>query len=224
MDGFLPFDLVSPPSFSYFESLISAFTTPLAGPPSALLANELHRYCLLDHTFNLLSPTTFFDSDLLPPSVIDFHTAADHTFAFDCSSFASLNCLNNQVNTFFVIMTYIIMSSGMQWEEQEELTDPGGYRGWLLYTVASFGDMSFVWELLERNPLVVSSEGEYGVTDIFYATVRSKNSDVCRLLFDFAVSPRSSSGGVGGVDDGSGEFDFNFGWEMVNRAQHQYKV
>ncbi|XP_074574831.1 uncharacterized protein LOC141831376 [Curcuma longa] len=92
-----------------------------------------------------------------------------------------------------------------------------GYGGWLLYTAASAGDMSFVRELLERDPLVVFGEGEYGVTDIFYAAARSKNSEVCRLLFDFAMSPRSSSGGGGG---GGGGFDSGFRWEMVNRALH----
>ncbi|KAJ4910187.1 Uncharacterized protein Rs2_04808 [Raphanus sativus] len=38
-------------------------------------------------------------------------------------------------------------------------------------------DISFVRHLLEKNPLFVFGEGEYGVTDIFYATARSKNHD-----------------------------------------------
>ncbi|KAG6504651.1 putative ankyrin repeat protein RF_0381 [Zingiber officinale] len=96
-----------------------------------------------------------------------------------------------------------------------------GYGGWLLYTAASAGDVSFVRELLERDPLVVFGEGEYGVTDIFYAAARSKNSEVCRLLFDFAVSPKSSIGGGGGdTGGGGGGFDSGFRWEMVNRALH----
>ncbi|RRT70450.1 hypothetical protein B296_00036455 [Ensete ventricosum] len=88
-----------------------------------------------------------------------------------------------------------------------------GYGGWLLYTAASAGDMGFVQELLHREPLLVFGEGEYGVTDIFYAAARSKTSEVFRLLFDSAVSPRRSIGGGGGADSG-------FRWEMVNRALH----
>ncbi|XP_074573950.1 uncharacterized protein LOC141830418 [Curcuma longa] len=101
-----------------------------------------------------------------------------------------------------------------------------GYGGWLLYTAAAAGDMSFVRELLERDPLVVFGEGEYGVTDIFYAAARSKNSEVCRLLFDFAVSPRSSiigggsGGNTSGGDGGGGGLDSGFRWEMMNRALH----
>ncbi|PIN18380.1 hypothetical protein CDL12_08955 [Handroanthus impetiginosus] len=41
-----------------------------------------------------------------------------------------------------------------------------GYGGWLLYTAASAGDLSFVRELLERDPFLVFGEGEYGVPDI----------------------------------------------------------
>ncbi|KAG6480379.1 BAG family molecular chaperone regulator 7-like isoform X1 [Zingiber officinale] len=101
MAGFFPFDLVdllSPPSFSYFESSISAFPAPFAPPPSALLVNGLHRHRLLDHAFDLLSPTSFFHPDLLPPSAIDFHSAADHAFAFDRSSFASFKRLSDQAD------------------------------------------------------------------------------------------------------------------------------
>ncbi|KAJ8458428.1 hypothetical protein OPV22_031354 [Ensete ventricosum] len=89
-----------------------------------------------------------------------------------------------------------------------------GYGGWLLYTAASAGDMGFVQELLHREPLLVFGEGEYGVTDIFYAAARSKTSEVFRLLFDSAVSPRRSIGG------GGGGADSGFRWEMVNRALH----
>ncbi|RVW35376.1 hypothetical protein CK203_077066 [Vitis vinifera] len=64
-----------------------------------------------------------------------------------------------------------------------------GYGGWLLYTAASAGDVGFVKELLQRDPLLVFGEGEYGVTDIFYAAARSKNSEVFRLLLDFSISP-----------------------------------
>lgn len=58
------------------------------------------------------------------------------------------------------------------------------------------------------------------MTDIFYAAARSKNSEVFRLLFDSAVSPRRSlvgGGGGGEAVDGSVSI---FKWEMVNRAVH----
>ncbi|KAK1318846.1 hypothetical protein QJS10_CPB04g01743 [Acorus calamus] len=84
-----------------------------------------------------------------------------------------------------------------------------GYGGWLLYTAVSAGDVEFTRELLGRDPLLVFGEGEYGVTDIFYAAARSKDSEVFRLIFDHAVSPRSqSSNGV----------NSEFRWEMLNRA------
>ncbi|RRT75344.1 hypothetical protein B296_00010183 [Ensete ventricosum] len=95
-----------------------------------------------------------------------------------------------------------------------------GYGGWLLYTAASAGDIGFVQELLDRDPLLVFGEGEYGVTDIFYAAARSKNSEVFRLLFDFAVSPRCSLGGRGELVEGSAGTSSVFRWEMVNRAVH----
>ncbi|KAL5552510.1 hypothetical protein UlMin_039911 [Ulmus minor] len=91
-----------------------------------------------------------------------------------------------------------------------------GYGGWLLYTAASSGDVGFVRELLERDPLVVYGEGEYGVTDIFYAAARSKNSEVFRLLLDFSLSPRCSTKGEAELDFVSSEFK----WEMINRAVH----
>ncbi|WOL05155.1 protein phosphatase 1 regulatory subunit 12A [Canna indica] len=96
-----------------------------------------------------------------------------------------------------------------------------GYGGWLLYTAASAGDMSFVHELLDIEPLLVFGEGEYGVTDIFYATARSKSSEVFRLLFDFAISPRCSVSGRGGelVEGSAGDVSA-FRWEMMNRAVH----
>jgi len=67
-----------------------------------------------------------------------------------------------------------------------------GYGGWLLYTAASAGDVDFIKELLERDPHLVFGEGEYGVTDVFYAAARSKNSEVFRLLLDLALSPGNS--------------------------------
>lgn len=100
-----------------------------------------------------------------------------------------------------------------------------GYGGWLLYTAASAGDLDFVMELLEKDPLLVFGEGEYGVTDILYAAARSKNCEVFRLLLDFALSLRCwPSGGEGTMeeplDENEMEMPLAFRWEMINRAIH----
>ncbi|XP_062105522.1 uncharacterized protein LOC133817130 [Humulus lupulus] len=95
-----------------------------------------------------------------------------------------------------------------------------GYGGWLIYTAASAGDLGFVQELLERNPLLVFGEGEYGVTDILYAAARSKNSDVFRLLLDFASSPRFMAGKGGEFEEHIGDIPSVYKWEMINRAVH----
>ncbi|PKU81636.1 kinase D-interacting substrate of 220 kDa [Dendrobium catenatum] len=97
-----------------------------------------------------------------------------------------------------------------------------GYGGWLLYTAASAGDIGFVHELLERDPLLVFGEGEYGVTDILYAAARGKSTEVFRLIFTNAVSPRGLVDGAGEADGGgsrrgSGNVSV-FRWEIVNRA------
>lgn len=94
----------------------------------------------------------------------------------------------------------------------------GGYGGWLLYTAASAGDLGFVQKLLQRDPLLVFGEGEYGVTDILYAAARSKNSQVFRLLFDFAVSPRFLAGGE--LEEHIGDIPPIYKREMMNRAVH----
>ncbi|XP_010250840.1 PREDICTED: E3 ubiquitin-protein ligase mind-bomb-like [Nelumbo nucifera] len=95
-----------------------------------------------------------------------------------------------------------------------------GYGGWLLYTASSAGDVVFVQELLKRDPLLVFGEGEYGVTDIFYAAARSKNSEVFRLLFDFSVSPRSLMSNGGASEEQTAGPSPVFRSEMVNRAVH----
>ncbi|KAJ4973623.1 hypothetical protein NE237_006797 [Protea cynaroides] len=95
-----------------------------------------------------------------------------------------------------------------------------GYGGWLLYTAASAGDLGFVKELLDRDPLLVFGEGEFGVTDIFYAAARSKNSGVFRLLFDFAVLPRFLMNSGGEMEEQPKEVPSVFRLEMVNRAVH----
>ncbi|KAE9612560.1 putative ankyrin repeat-containing domain-containing protein [Lupinus albus] len=89
-----------------------------------------------------------------------------------------------------------------------------GYGGWLMYTAASAEDLGFVQLLLERNPLLVFGEGEYGVTDILYAAARSKNCEVFRLLFDFAVSSRFHTDKGGIFED----IPSVYRWEMTNRA------
>ncbi|KAK6913011.1 Ankyrin repeat, partial [Dillenia turbinata] len=94
-----------------------------------------------------------------------------------------------------------------------------GYGGWLLYTAASAGDLFFVQELLQRDPLLVFGEGEYGVTDILYAAARSKNSEVFRIIFDFAVSPRFLTA-RGEMEEHLGEIPPAYKWEMMNRAVH----
>ncbi|KAH0704201.1 hypothetical protein KY285_018479 [Solanum tuberosum] len=95
-----------------------------------------------------------------------------------------------------------------------------GYGGWLLYTAASAGDLDFVRELLEKDPLLVFGEGEYGVTDILYAAARSKNCDVFKVLFDFAMSPRFIARGGRGLEEQIGEIPSAYKWEMMNRAIH----
>ncbi|KAJ7970702.1 putative Ankyrin repeat-containing protein [Quillaja saponaria] len=95
-----------------------------------------------------------------------------------------------------------------------------GYGGWLMYTAASAGDLGFVRVLLERNPLLVFGEGEYGVTDILYAAARSKSFEVFRLLFDFAVSPRFMTGKGGELEEHIGGIPSVYKWEMMNRALH----
>ncbi|XP_027353133.1 uncharacterized protein LOC113863678 isoform X2 [Abrus precatorius] len=72
-----------------------------------------------------------------------------------------------------------------------------GYGGWLMYTAASAGDFGFVQQLLERDPRLVFGEGEYNVSDVFYAASRGKN-------FEEHV------GAVPPV----------YRWEMTNRALH----
>ncbi|CAN0925241.1 Serine/threonine-protein phosphatase 6 regulatory ankyrin repeat subunit B [Linum grandiflorum] len=96
-----------------------------------------------------------------------------------------------------------------------------GYGGWLMYTAASAGDLSFVQELLQRNPLLVFGEGEYGVTDILYAASRSKNTQVFRLVYDFVASPRFLAAKGGELEEHLGrEIPSLYKWEMLNRAVH----
>lgn len=92
----------------------------------------------------------------------------------------------------------------------------GGYGGWLLYTAASAGDLEFVYELLRRDSLLVFGEGEYGVTDMFYAAARSKNSEVFNMILDFALLGKDC--GIVELDEGGGGGDFKR--EIMNRAIH----
>ncbi|XP_073126367.1 uncharacterized protein [Henckelia pumila] len=91
-----------------------------------------------------------------------------------------------------------------------------GYGGWLLYTAASAGDLVFVQELLQRDPLLVFGEGEYGVTDILYAAARSKDSEVFQVVYDFAACPRFS----GAAEEQTGEIPSAYKMEIMNRALH----
>ncbi|XP_073296042.1 uncharacterized protein [Primulina huaijiensis] len=91
-----------------------------------------------------------------------------------------------------------------------------GYGGWLLYTAASAGDLVFVQELLQRDPLLVFGEGEYGVTDILYAAARSKDSEVFKVVYDFAACPRFS----GAAEEQAGEIPSAYKLEIMNRALH----
>ncbi|GLT33138.1 hypothetical protein SLA2020_077500 [Shorea laevis] len=95
-----------------------------------------------------------------------------------------------------------------------------GYGGWLMYTAASAGDLGFIRLLLERNPLLVFGEGEYGVTDMLYAAARGKNSQVFRLIYDFAVSPRFLTSKGEGFEEHIGDIPAVYKWEMMNRALH----
>ncbi|KAD7478702.1 hypothetical protein R6Q59_005540 [Mikania micrantha] len=95
-----------------------------------------------------------------------------------------------------------------------------GYGGWLLYTAASAGDFPFVQELLQKDPLLVFGEGEYGVTDVLYAAARSKNTEVFRLVYDFAMSPRFMCGNGGEFEEHVGEIPSAYSQEMKNRAVH----
>ncbi|MBA0666249.1 hypothetical protein Goklo_002686 [Gossypium klotzschianum] len=95
-----------------------------------------------------------------------------------------------------------------------------GYGGWLIYTAASAGDLGFVQQLLQRNPLLVFGEGEYGVTDVLYAAARGKNSEVFRLIYDFAVSPRFLAAKGDGFEEHIGEIPSVYKWEITNRAVH----
>ncbi|MFS7970428.1 putative ankyrin repeat-containing domain-containing protein [Helianthus anomalus] len=95
-----------------------------------------------------------------------------------------------------------------------------GYGGWLLYTAASAGDLHFVQELLQKDPLLVFGEGEYGVTDILYAAARSKNCEVFWVIYDFAMSPRFMSGNGRESEEHIGEIPFGYKQEMKNRAVH----
>ncbi|KAL4581539.1 hypothetical protein LXL04_006062 [Taraxacum kok-saghyz] len=95
-----------------------------------------------------------------------------------------------------------------------------GYGGWLLYTAASAGDLNFVQELLQKDPLLVFGEGEYGVTDVLYAAARSKNCEVFWVIYDFAASPRLMYGNdveIGEKEDG---IPCGYKQEMKNRAVH----
>lgn len=82
-----------------------------------------------------------------------------------------------------------------------------------MYTAASAGDLVFINQLLDRDPLLVFGEGEYGISDLFYAAARSGNSEVFRVMLDCALSPR-------GRMQEEGEISPVFRSEIMNRAVH----
>ncbi|KAM7272258.1 hypothetical protein ACFE04_026921 [Oxalis oulophora] len=84
---------------------------------------------------------------------------------------------------------------------------------------ASAGDLAFVKELLDINPLLVFGEGEYGITDLFYAAARSKTSQVFRLFLHYALLPRCTAGGGGDGEHFQTNFQV-FKWEIMNRTLH----
>ncbi|CAL1413477.1 unnamed protein product [Linum trigynum] len=92
------------------------------------------------------------------------------------------------------------------------------YGGWLLYTAASAGDLKFVNELLARDPFLVFGEGEYGVTDMFYAAARGGNSEVFRVLLRCSVSPTGKQGSDEGMENRNGDTEFEK--DIANRAVH----
>ncbi|WCJ38684.1 Ankyrin repeat family protein [Euphorbia peplus] len=96
-----------------------------------------------------------------------------------------------------------------------------GYGGWLLYTAASAGDLGFMKTLLERDPLLVFGEGEYGVTDVLYAAARSKNCDAFRMLLDFSFLRQEIGEENNQIQNGgASERHCYFREEMMNRAVH----
>lgn len=80
-----------------------------------------------------------------------------------------------------------------------------GYGGWILYTALSAGDIEFVKELIDRNPVLVFGEGEFKFMDLVYAAGRSKCDQVFKMLVNSALSMKN--------DDESK-------WEIVNKSLH----
>ncbi|KAF3633078.1 Nuclear transcription factor Y subunit B-1 [Capsicum annuum] len=86
------------------------------------------------------------------------------------------------------IMCWNAMINGYMKEGKNSLLK-AGYGRCLLYTTASVGDLAFVQEVLERSPLLVFGESEYGVADILYIASRSKSCDLIGVLLYFAIIP-----------------------------------
>ncbi|URD86988.1 IQ calmodulin-binding motif family protein [Musa troglodytarum] len=107
MSGFHPFDLFDPllPSFSYLESSLSTFPSPLSRPLA--LVDELHHHHRsLDFALDLLNPSPFPPVDLpsqcLLPSPLtaplDLLAPAD-PFGFERSAVASFKRLRERADT-----------------------------------------------------------------------------------------------------------------------------
>ncbi|XP_057538316.1 uncharacterized protein LOC130815832 [Amaranthus tricolor] len=95
-----------------------------------------------------------------------------------------------------------------------------GYGGWLLYTAASAGNLGFVQELVKDDPLLVFGEGEYGLTDILYAAAKSKNVEVFKVVYDYAVSPRFMGSGGEMEEKIEEDVPLSFKMDVKNRAVH----
>uniref|UniRef100_A0A0A9EPD6 Uncharacterized protein n=1 Tax=Arundo donax TaxID=35708 RepID=A0A0A9EPD6_ARUDO len=66
------------------------------------------------------------------------------------------------------------------------------YSGWLLYTAVSTEHTAFMQYLLDRDPLLVFNEGEYGMMDMFYAAAKGGGTDIYKQMLDHDMSPRCS--------------------------------
>ncbi|GLJ38477.1 hypothetical protein SUGI_0784000 [Cryptomeria japonica] len=100
----------------------------------------------------------------------------------------------------------------------------GGYGGWLLYSAAAAGDITFVRYLLKREPFLVFGEGEYGVSDMLYAAARSKNAEIFReilgLANDIKCLRKSKAEDSAAVMFAAPSSSSSLSFQMLNRGIH----
>jgi len=97
-----------------------------------------------------------------------------------------MNALNIKINEVGMLARFVakkLLHEGESKRGRNSLIG-SGCGGWLLYTAAAAGDLEFVEQLLQKDPLLVFGEGEYGVTDVLYAAARSKKMEVF-WVYDF---------------------------------------